>query len=250
MIRLALLLMALALPARGEEIVLGLSRDQVAITATFDGSDILIFGAVRREAPPPTGAGPLQVIVTVSGPLAPATVRRKERRAGIWVNTEAFEVDAAPSFYAVATTAPLDEVLTATEDLRHGITTPRAIRAVGNLIPGAGTYVSAMVRIREAQDLFRLQEGAVDLEEETLFRTSLALPANLIEGNYTTRIFLTRGGEVVDSYQSVIGVQKVGIERWLYNLAQERAPLYGLMSLALAILAGWAASVAFAGWRR
>ena len=43
--RSALALLLLASPAAAEEIVLGLSRDQVAITATFDGSDILIFGA-------------------------------------------------------------------------------------------------------------------------------------------------------------------------------------------------------------
>ncbi|MBB3712752.1 uncharacterized protein (TIGR02186 family) [Limimaricola variabilis] len=248
-LRLAFLLIALALPARAEEIVLGLSQDQVAITATFDGSDILIFGAVRREAPPPE-APPLEVIVTVSGPLAPATVRRKERRAGIWVNTEVFEVDAAPSFYAVATTGPLEEILTATEDLRHAVSIPRAIRAVGNRVSGAGDYVAALLRIRSAEGLYRYEEGAVDLERETLFRTALTLPADLVEGNYTTRIFLTRGGAVVDRYETVIGVQKVGIERWLYNFAQQQAALYGLMALALAVLAGWAASLAFAGWRR
>lgn len=255
MIRLVLAFVLVALvspasPARAEEIVLGLSQDEVAITATFDGSEILIFGAVRREAPVPQGAAPLEVIVTVSGPLAPATVRRKERRAGIWVNTEAFEVDEAPSFYAIATTAPLETVLTATEDLRHAVSISRAIRAVGNRVSGAGDYLAALMRIREAEGLYRLEEGAVDLEEETLFRTSLALPADLVEGNYSTRIFLTREGAVVDRIDTVIGVQKVGIERWLYNFAQERAPLYGLMSLLLAMLAGWAASAAFAGWRR
>jgi hypothetical protein len=50
-LRAALLALAfLVLPARAEEIVLGLSSDEVAITATFDGSDILIFGAVKRAA--------------------------------------------------------------------------------------------------------------------------------------------------------------------------------------------------------
>jgi uncharacterized protein (TIGR02186 family) len=88
-----------------ERIVLGLSSDQVAITATFDGSSILLFGAVRRDAPPPEGAS-LEVAVTVSGPLQPLTVRRAERVGGIWVNRGAAEVDAAPSFYAVATTGP------------------------------------------------------------------------------------------------------------------------------------------------
>ncbi|MCP1166932.1 TIGR02186 family protein [Limimaricola litoreus] len=250
MIRLALLLLALASPARAEEIVLGLSRDQVAITATFDGSDILIFGAVRREAPPPVNADPLEVVVTVAGPSETAIVHRKERRAGIWVNTDPVRIEGAPTFYAVATTGPLGEVLGITEDLRLAISTSRAIRAAGNRAFETADHVAALVRIRKAQGIYRLQEGAVDLEQETLFRTALALPADLVAGNYTTRIFLTRGGKVIDSYETVIGVHKVGIERWLFDFAQERAALYGLLSLLLAIAAGWAASAAFAGWRR
>ena len=120
MIRLLALFLILAMPAKAEEIVLGLSRDQVAITATFEGSDILIFGAIRREAPIPDESE-LGVIVTVAGPDLPVTVRRKDRRAGIWVNTDSVEVDAAPSFYAVATTAAMEQVLRDVQDLRHRI---------------------------------------------------------------------------------------------------------------------------------
>ena len=68
--RALLVLLALLLwtaPARAEEIVLGLSSNRVAITATFDGDDILVFGAVKRDAPVPEGASPLGVIITVSG---------------------------------------------------------------------------------------------------------------------------------------------------------------------------------------
>jgi len=110
MLRLALLLFLAALPLRAEEVVLGLSKDRVAITATFEGSDILIFGAVKREAP--ISDVPLDVVITVAGPSRPVTVRRKERRFGIWVNTDMVDLDAAPTFYAVATSGPLDEVLT------------------------------------------------------------------------------------------------------------------------------------------
>ena len=47
--RWLLALLVLALPAAAEEeVVLGLSSDRVAITATFDGDDILVFGAVKR----------------------------------------------------------------------------------------------------------------------------------------------------------------------------------------------------------
>ncbi len=249
MIRLLALFLILALPAKAEEIVLGLSRDRVAITATFEGSDILIFGAIRREEPIPDKSE-LGVIVTVAGPDMPVTVRRKDRRAGIWVNTDSVEVDAAPSFYAVTTTAPMEYVLRDIEDLRHRITIPRAIRAVGTGVSDSPAFTRALIRIRAGQDLYQVLEDAVDLEEETLFRTAVTLPANLTEGDYKARIFLTRNGRVIDRYETTIPVQKVGLERWLYNLAHENALIYGLMSIAIAIGAGWAASAAFSLLRR
>ena len=249
MIRLLALLMALAVPAKAEEIVLGLSRDRVAITATFEGSEILIFGAIRREAPIPED-GELGVIVTVAGPDQPAIVRRKDKRLGIWVNTAGVKVDAAPSFYAVATTAPLPQLLRETEDLRHKITLARAIRFVDAAVSDSAAYQDALIRIRTGQDLYQTLESAVDLEQETLFRTEIALPANLTEGEYEARIFLTRNGRVIDEYVTAIPVVKVGLERWLYNLAHEQAFLYGLMSLAIAIAAGWVASAAFSAFRR
>jgi uncharacterized protein (TIGR02186 family) len=116
LIRLALILLAAwagrsRCEAVAETVVAGLSRDAISITTNFEGSEILIFGAVSRVAPPPEGSE-LHVIVTVEGPPRPVTVRRKARRFGIWVNTDAIEVDAAPTFYAVAATGDLDTVLT------------------------------------------------------------------------------------------------------------------------------------------
>jgi hypothetical protein len=72
----------------------------------------------------------------------------------------------------------------------------------------------------------------------------------LVEGDYGTRIFLTRNGNVVAQYETLIDVRKVGLERWLYNLSREQSLVYGLLSLAIAIAAGWLASAAFAMIRR
>ncbi|MBL4812062.1 MAG: TIGR02186 family protein [Rhodobacteraceae bacterium] len=246
----ALCLMLIATATLAEEaIVLGLSQDEVAITATFDGSDILIFGAVRRDAPLPPGP-PLEVAITVSGPQLPLTVRLKERVFGIWINTSRVEIDAAPSFYAVATSAALRDTISYTEDLRHSISVGQTVRSIGNPEVGAIAYSDALIRIQNEQQQYMLLEGGADFEQETLFRASIALPANLIEGDYVTRIFLTRDGAVVDRYDTTITVRKVGLERWLYNLAHEHAAIYGLLSLALAVLAGWSASAVFQVFRR
>ncbi|MFW2588808.1 TIGR02186 family protein [Sagittula sp. SSi028] len=242
---LSLTLWACAAIAAAEDVVLGLSQDSVRIATDFDGSDILIFGAVKRETTLPED--PLQVIVTVAGPRRPVTVRRKERVAGIWVNTASVEVDAAPTFYAVATSAPWSEVISHTEDLRHGISIPRAIRSVGAPmdVQDSQSFSEAVIRIRKDQGAYQLLEGAVTLREQTLFDTRVSMPANLTEGAYPARIFLTRNGRVVSQFETEIDVRKVGLERWLFTLAQENPLIYGLMSIAIAVFAGWGASAAF-----
>lgn len=241
-----LLLLLPSVAASGEEVVLGLSRDKVAITTSFDGSDILIFGAVKRETPIRQDA-PLEVVITVEGPSHPVTVRRKEKRLGIWVNTDSVEVDAAPSFYAVATTGPINQVLSATENQRHRVTIDHAIRSVGAPmnIADAQSFSEAVIRIRQKNGLYQMLEGQVALDQQTLFRTAIDMPANLTEGNYVARIFLTRNGAVVSSYETTINVQKVGLERFLFGLSREQPMIYGLMALAIAIAAGWGASAAF-----
>lgn len=240
------LLCFLALPAAAEEVVLGLSKARVAITTSFNGSDILIFGAIKREAPIPEGP-PVQVIVTVSGPMEPVLVRRKANRFGIWVNTEAVEVDSAPAFYAVASSGPWAEVLNDVEDLRHHITIPRAIRSVGapSDVSDADSFTEALIRIRTAEGQYQVLEDYVAVDAQTLFRTQISLPAALVEGDYATRIFLTRGGEVISQYETAIEVDKVGLERWLFDMSRQMPLVYGLMSLAIAIFAGWGAAAVF-----
>lgn len=253
MIRRAALALAFALAALpvagGETIVAGLSQSRVSITANFDGSEILIFGAVKRDAP--EGA-PLDVLITVEGPSTPLIIRRKERVAAIWVNRSAVRIDAAPSFYAVATTGPLDKVLSSTEDIRYKISLDRAIRAVGISQEASDSpdFVEALKRIRMADGAFRIDEGQISFAEQTLFRADVQLPANLTEGDYRVRFFLMRQGQVVDSQQQVIGVHKAGLEQFLFNLARQQSLIYGFASLALAVFAGWAASAAFSLLRR
>ena len=233
-------------PASSQEIVLGLSKQEIGITAFFDGSEILIFGALKHQNKA-SSEGELDVVITIASPRVPVTVRRKENRFGIWVNVDSLEVDLAPNFYAVATSGPFDQVVSQASDLWHQISVQRMIRAVSGLekLDRPEDFTKAVVRIRENEGLYQTLTGAVTLQDQTLFSASVTLPANLVEGIYTSRIFLMSDGDVIAQHQTAIDVRKVGIERWLYNLAHQRPVVYGLLSLAIAIFAGWAAAAAF-----
>ena len=188
----------------------------------------------------------------VTGPVRPLIVRKKERRWGIWVNTESVRVDAAPSLYTIATTGELTEILSATDRLRYGIGLGRLVRTVGeaNGTNDVPAFNEAVVRIRQKSGLYAEIDGHVDLEQETLFSTAIALPSDLVEGDYTVRILLARDRVALGVVDSVIAVRKAGIGRWIYIMAHEQPLLYGILSLLVALAAGWAASEAFRLLRR
>lgn len=228
-----------------EEVVADLSQNRISITANFDGSEILIFGAIKRDVAIPEDST-LDVIVTVTGPKKMETILRKARRFGIWVNVESERLGQAPSFYSVAATRPVEDIIIPMTDSLWKITADEQILSERRGLPAR----EALIRIRTDNGLYRRADTGVELSEDTLFNTSIVLPANLVEGEYTTRILLVRDGTVLDDYSTEIRVQKVGIERWLYNLAHNNALIYGLLSLLLAAMAGWGASEIFRLIRR
>ena len=248
---LALAAMAAPGPAQ-ESVVTGLSADTIALNATFDGEELFVFGAVRREGPAPEDAGPLDIVITTKGPPVPVTVRRKERRFGIWVNTSSVRVRRTPSVYAIASTRPLVDLLTETERLRHQIGMDQAVRRVGShpTLSDTRPFADAVVRLRLDNGLYAQMDGGVRLTEETLFQAHFELPANLIEGTYDAEFFLIRDKAVISSGTTEILVQKTGIERWIFNLAHDRPFLYGLFAVAIALVAGWLAAATFRLLRR
>lgn len=253
MVRLLALLLCLAWPVFAEEtVVTGVSTDKIALNANFDGSELFVFGAIRRDTPIPPNAGPLDVIITVKGPPRQISVRRKSRVIGIWVNTASLKVRQAPSFYAIASTRPVSELIDGTDRLRYGIGMEEAVRRVSgsDTIADTTPFTEAAVRLRMKNGSYAELDHGVILTEDTLFQTRIDMPANLVEGNYAAQFFLVRNGEILNAAETTILVEKTGIERWIYNLSKQQPLLYGVLSVLVAFAAGWLAAEAFRLARR
>ncbi len=249
---LILTLLAAPIAWAQESVVTGISTESIALTANYDGSEIFVFGAVRRDAPIPEDMPPLGIIITLKGPERLVTVRRKDRRLGVWLNTETVRIRDAPSFYAIASTGPINDLLTETEQLRHRIGMNQAVRQVeGNIeIANTDSFAQAVVRLRKERGLYSEDDKGVDLAEDTLFQARFNMPANLVEGDYAAEFFLVRDRTVISTGGTTVRVYKAGIERWLFNLSRHEPFLYGLLAVALALVAGWTANAAFRLARR
>ena len=234
----------LVVPAKAQHSVIGdLDQHSVSLTTSFSGSQLFVYGSIIGERQEEA----FDVIVTVTGPSEPVTVRKKERQVGIWINGKAVQIDEAPSFYAVATSKTFRETVSYTDDLRYRIGLDQVIRLVDapEWVENREEYRRAVIRIREEQGLYAFLPFAVGMRANDLFAARIDLPANVVEGDYRARIFLLQSKQVIDIFEDKIEVRRAGLGRWIYTAAKEHPAMYGVGSILLALIAGWLASAFF-----
>jgi uncharacterized protein (TIGR02186 family) len=238
----------LAFPAAAQpRIVTDLSTKRIDIEYSFNGADLLLFGAIDAGRRPLER--PLDVVVVVRGPEAPVTVRRKERVAGIWVNTEAVEFQTSPSFYRLISTRPVasfaSEQTLAIYEL--GVDQLHFSPASAGDQSGADirSFRDGFVRVRERLGLFGEAGEGVTLLSDVLFRAQLRIPSRVPIGTYSAEVYLFANGKVAARTTVPLQVQKSGFERFLYTWAHTEPFGYGLVAVMIAALAGWGAAALF-----
>jgi uncharacterized protein (TIGR02186 family) len=245
MSRLALILLVLVLATpRGagaaEPLLLtDLTTHYIAITTGFTGQDVVLFGATDGQG---------DVIVVVRGPLRDTAVRRKSKVAGIFINTRQLTFTAAPSYYAVYSTKPLDEVmppaLRALQEI--GVANLRLnVAEEGHTPEDIADFRAALIRERQRQNLFTESVGGFNFRSDQLFHLALKFPANVPTGNYTVQIFLVRNKQVVSGETSPLFISQAGIDADVNDFADRQALLYGVIAVVGAAMAGWLASLPF-----
>lgn len=252
----ALFLIAAALaPARAdvmtdplfETIYIGATQDKVPITVDFSGSEIVVFGAIARNRFLREGDGEPDVVIVAQGPSEPVVVRKKARWGVLWVNREAIRIAEAPSYYAVASTGPLEDILRVDEDATYKISLNKAVVIAGSPFSAEDPerFRQAVMRLGQEDGLYTIAPTGVTLNGATLFNAKFHLPANIVDGVYKVRIYLLRDGVVRDKAERTVSVFKDGIERTISTAAANAPLLYGLMTLLVALSAGYGASQLF-----
>jgi uncharacterized protein (TIGR02186 family) len=238
---LSCLALALAAgPARGDAVVADLSAHLIAITSGFSGASVVLFGATD---------GPGDIIAAVRGPEREMTVWRKGKIAGLWVNAESMTYSNVPSFYAVAASRPLDEVLSPSAAALYRIGTANLRLQSKPLATGERVqrFAKALVEEQERAGLIAGETGKITFLGERLFRATFAFPANVPTGSYLVEVFLARDRDVVGGQTTPLRVEKVGIDAEVSDFARREAALYGAIAVLTAVVAGWLASLPFRG---
>jgi uncharacterized protein (TIGR02186 family) len=244
------LAVAASAPAAAERIVSSVSTHQVLITSNFSGLDLVLFGTVERDATTPPRRGNYNLVVTVTGPKESIVTRRKERVLGIWVNRESRNFIDVPSYLAVLSNRPVEEIVD-TETARRlqlGLRRTLLPQQIGPDLgdtPRDDPFRMAFLRLKAAKHLYVEQTAGVTFLTPTLFRATIPLPAEVPIGAYDVDLKLFVDGAQVARASSAFEIVKAGFEQFIATSAQSNAILYGLATVSLALMTGWFASVVF-----
>ncbi|RVU13176.1 TIGR02186 family protein [Methylobacterium oryzihabitans] len=244
----ALLVLAGTRASGAETLVVGLSFNRMAITSSYAGASVAVFGAIERDGQGGARAGDYDVVVTIRGPRRGVTVREKDRLGPVWINRHQRKFAEVPLFLAVASSRPVEAVADAPtrRRLRLGL---QAIVDGPDLAAappeGEDPFRQALLRLRRDEGLFVERPAGVRFLSPAVFQAALPLPAVAPVGAYEVEVALLAGGTPLATRTAGFELVKTGFEQRMAVFARDWSPLYGLAAAALALLSGWLASVIF-----
>jgi uncharacterized protein (TIGR02186 family) len=249
MSRVLLALLAfLALTGQRDPILVPeVSQHEIRVRQGFTGTQLLLYGAIldpegRRSREP------YDIVVVLKGPTEAVLVREKAKKLGVWINAESTRFRSAPSFFSVASSRPIDEIVdertAAIYELGLGFL---QLSPTGAIDPVEQTrFTKGLVDLRQREGLYKEDGNGVTISNGVLYQARVPVPSNVITGRYTAETFAIADGRVIASAIAEVQVEKQGFERFVAEQADRSSVLYGLFAVFLSLLMGWLAGRVFA----
>jgi uncharacterized protein (TIGR02186 family) len=234
-----------------ESVQADVSMRSVAVTSSFNGTEVVIFGAVDNSRQTSAESGLYDVVIVVEGTTTPLAVRRKSNIGGVWVNTQSLTFEAVPSYYAIISTRPLDEladpILLRENDIGFDHVRMNPIRGFETGITTAdlADFRASVIRVKQKDGLYVEKRDGVIFIGRSLFRANIDLPANVPVGLLEARVYLMQGGQILSKFTTRVKLEREGLERWLYSFAFDQPFLFGVFTVVTAVASGLIASALF-----
>src|SRR5215471_13470464 len=236
--------------AAAERLVSSLSSHIIKITPSFTGTELVLFGIVEREGENTPRRNGYDIVATVKGPPATLVVRRKERLAGIWVNTDSRPFVQVPSYLATLSNRPVEEIvsLDVARRLQLGVRRTMLRQQIGPDLADVvrdDPFRAAFLRLKESRKLYVERKDAVTFLTSILYSATIPIPAGAPTGTYNIELKLFADRAPIASGTEAFDIAKFGFEQFVAESAVDHGLLYGLASAAMALLTGWLAAVMF-----
>lgn len=244
---LALLWLIALTGARDPILVPEVSQHEIQVRQGFTGTELLLFGAILDPDGQRAGRD-YDIVVVLKGPTQPILLREKRKIAGMWLNADSIALRSAPSFFAVASSRPISEIV---DDRTAAIyelgLNWLQLSPIGAIDPDEQKrFAAGLVDLRQRHALYTHADRGVTISEQVLYQARIKLPSSVQTGTYHAETFAINHGRVIASATAEVEVRKLGFERFVAQFAENQSFLYGLLAVLISIGMGWLAGRVFA----
>lgn len=217
-----------------------LTPEVIKMEAFYGGAQLRIEGVAAPDA---------KVVVVIRGPARSEVFNTKRRFGPIWINSGQVRVSEVPSQFISFSAEPLSAFLTPASVAKHQLD-ETAIKHGMRIEPLRGELVLTedvirehYVTLKKERRTYQALNGSVQMAEPgqdgTPFAVDFRFPKKAPPATYQVTVYECRDGDVFRTSSVPLEVVKVGFPEALANLATRSAPLYGVLAVFVAALAGF-----------
>lgn len=186
-----------------------------------------------------------KVIVVVRGSSAAEVFNKVGRVGPIWVNTGKVTISAAPSLLLIFSSEPVNTCLNsaAIDQYQLDLGSLRKHMQIETKAPDRDRVADDFLALKAHQGNYRINSASVQLgaldQGGLPYSLDFEMPRSATPGEYQVSVLECRNGEVANKSDVDLGVVEVGFPALVARLARERASLYGIISVMIAMAAGF-----------
>lgn len=221
------------------------NHDHITIDFFYHGSSV----SVKGESDPG-----VDLVIKMTSPEGHQVLKQKGKVGGLlWMNVGQLKFEQTPNFYAVYSTKKLDDILNKEEQEKYVIGYPAlekhvAVAPVTNEEEKA-KWFDEFVKYKEESRVYASSYGKIETKvnaqghQEYFILTDW--PYQAAPGDYVVAVYAVKNGKVVEQAEAKVNVEQIGVVKTLATMAKNSAAFYGLLSIGIALGAGFGVGLVF-----
>lgn len=226
------------------ELAVKANHDHIKIASFYHGSTVSVAGVADSGA---------DLIIKLTSPEGHETLRKKGKAAGfLWMNVGSLNFERVPNLYFLHTTKKLEEMLTPDEIDKYLIGYPALEKHV-EITPIKNEdektkWFNDFVKFKESSKLYSTSYGKISTtvkDGKQHYYVLLDWPYQALPDNYTVTVYAVKDKKIVETATASVFVEQVGIVKTLSDMAKNNGVMYGIISIAIALAAGFGVGIIF-----
>jgi hypothetical protein len=227
-------------------LTLAVDPDHISVHSLYHGSQIMIQGETDVDD---------DVVVKIISEPKKIELRRKGKAANfLWMNVSELEFQPVSDVYLIYATQEISELLSEQQQDEYEIGYTALKKHIEvepvDSVEEKNRWIEELIKFKEKNNVYGVFNGKIETQivgSSKKYHLVLDWPYEAPPQEYTVYVYSVKDKMVREYKQSPLIVEKVGVLRFLSNMAFEKAILYGIISIIIAITAGFIVSLIFKG---